>query len=256
MISIITPLYNTKPDILARTWQSITKQTYTNWEWVVWDDSPNEYAWRQVYGFCADERYKIRMFRAHVPSGIIGNVKRQAFMIADGDILVELDHDDELTTDALAEIHTAFEDQSVGFAYSNWCEIDEYGNTCRYPEGWAFGYGSEYQEADGSWVMRAPELNAITMNHIVSAPNHVRAWRASIYHKLNGHNPTLRVADDYELCVRTVLETSTKHIDKLLYKQNINANTAQRVHNKEIQNNVRIISDKYKQALQEHYEHL
>lgn len=255
MISIITPIYNTKPAILARTWRSITSQTYTDWEWIVWDDSPNEYAWRQAYGYCADERYKIRMFRTHVPSGIIGNVKRQAFMVADGNILVELDHDDELMPDALAEINAAFEDKSVGFVYSNWCEIDEYNQSCKYPEGWAFGYGSEYADDENKvWVMRAPELNATTMGHIVSAPNHVRAWRSSVYHKLNGHNPELRVADDYELCVRTVLETNTKHIDKLLYKQHINSGTAQRVHNAEIQENVRIISDKYRTALEKHYE--
>lgn len=255
MISIITPTYETEPNILARTWSSIKQQTITDWEWVVWDDSHTNNVWNQVYGFCSDERYKISLFRSHVNSGFIGQVKRWGFMVAEGDILVELDHDDELTHDALAEIQKAFEDPDVGFVYSNWSEINQYGESCKYPEGWAFGYGSEYYDEEyGLWVMRAPELNDITMGHIVSAPNHVRAWRADLYRQLNGHNPSLRVADDYELCVRTVLETKTKHIDKLLYKQYINTNTAQRVHNAEIQENVRIISDKYINALKAYYE--
>jgi stress response protein YsnF len=91
------------------------------------------------------------------------------------------------------------------------------------------------------------------MGHIVSAPNHVRAWRADVYRELNGHNDTLRVADDYELMVRTVLATQTNHIDKLLYKQHISNNTAQRVHNTEIQERVAEISEQYKERLKEHY---
>jgi glycosyltransferase involved in cell wall biosynthesis len=254
MISIITPTFETKPEVLARTWASLKNQTFIDWEWVVWDDSYTNNVWQQAYGFCSDERYTIRMFRSHTHSGKIGQVKRWAGMIAEGDIIVELDHDDELTPYALADISTAFEDPSIGFVYSNWCEINEQGESCRYPEGWAFGYGSDYWDAEhGVWVMRAPELNATTMGHIVSAPNHVRAWRASTYHELNGHDPSLVVADDYELMLRTVLATKTKHINTLLYKQHISSSTAQRVHNKQIQTIVAELSEAYKNELEEHY---
>lgn len=251
MISVITPTYETSPETLARTWASLKQQTIAGWEWVVWDDSYTSKVWSQVYGFCSDERYDISLFRSHVNSGMIGQVKRWAFMVARGNILVELDHDDELTHDALAEIEKAFEDPSVGFVYSNCSEINQAGESCRYPDGWAFGYGSEYYDEEyGYWVMRAPEINATTMSHIVSMPNHVRAWRASVYRELNGHNPLLRVADDYELMVRTLLHTKHHHIDKLLYLQHINPHTAQRVHNAEIQKRVAEISAKYKNDIQ------
>jgi glycosyltransferase involved in cell wall biosynthesis len=255
MISVITPLYNTPPNVLARTWHSLKGQTYTDWEWIVWDDSPNDLAWRQVYGFCADERYTIRMYRSHVPSGIIGEVKHQAFMLGRGDILVELDHDDSLTHDALEEISLAFED-NVDFVYSNWAEINEEGQSCRYPEGWGFGYGGEYyDDTYKMWVMRAPAINRTTLGHIVSAPNHVRAWRKNFYHNIGGHDTTLRVADDYDLVVRTFLACNEyKHIDKLLYLQYIHAGTAQRVHNKEIQDRVGVLSHMYKKEIEDRYD--
>lgn len=235
-ISIITPTYNTSPDILARTWASLKAQTATDWEWVVWDDSTKPETWAQLYGFSADERYRIAAHRSHVHSGSIGRVKRRAFMAAEGDILVELDHDDELTPNALAEIAKAFADPSVGFVYSDWCEINEHGQSCRYPEGWAFGYGSDYWSSEyGVWAMKAPEINDITIGHIVSAPNHVRAWRASTYRHVGGHDPSLPVADDYDLVVRTLLEAKHQHIGKVLYKQHINSNTAQRTRNALIQ---------------------
>lgn len=248
MISVITTTYNTPAQVLARTYASLRTQTHQDWQWVIFDDSTNDDVWRQVYGFCADDRWRISLYRSHTHSGVIGAVKRQAFMLADGDILVELDHDDELTPDCLSRVHTAFADEQVGFVYSDWCEILPNGESGKYPDGWAFGYGQHYQ-TDGVWVMGAPPINRITMGHIVSAPNHVRAWRASLYRELGGHNSDLWVADDYELCVRTALRTETVHIPAMLYRQHIGVHTAQRQRNADIQRLVAEISATYADAL-------
>jgi glycosyltransferase involved in cell wall biosynthesis len=250
MISVVTPTYRTDPNVLARTWASLKAQTYTDWEWVVWDDTPGDEVWRQLYGLAADERYRIVAHRSHVPSGSIGRVKRRGFMVAEGDVLVELDHDDELTPDALATIAGAFDDDEVGFVYSDWCEILADGRSGRYPEGWAFGYGSDYWDEDhGVWVMRAPALNATTLGHIVSAPNHVRAWRASVYREIGGHDPSLPVADDYDLVVRTALATNCVHVPRMLYRQHVGPTTAQRTRNDEIQRLVSDIAGRYHDAL-------
>lgn len=251
MISVITCTHNTPADVLARTWASLKAQTHTDWEWVIVDDSPGWDTYRQLYGFCADERYTIRIYRPHVPSGgNIGKVKHDAFMLGYGDTLVELDHDDELTSDALQEISDAFTDPEVGFVYSDWCELFADGTSGKYPEGWAFGYGSEYwSDKYGCWVMSAPEINTVTSRHIVSMPNHVRAWRTSVYRQLDGHDPAYPIADDYELCVRTVLATKCHHIPKLLYKQHIGGHTAQRQRNGLIQTLVAEIAGKYDDAL-------
>lgn len=247
MISVITTTYNTPNSVLARTWASLKAQTFTDWEWVIWDDSEGFETWSQIYGFASDERYKIKLHKSHVHSGSIGAVKRKAFMVAEGDILVELDHDDELMPEALQKIHDAFTNNpNVGFVYSNWCELLSDGQSGIYPEGWAFGYGSEYYDEDNRvWVMKAPPVNEVTMSHIVSAPNHVRAWRSSVYHVIGGHNSALDIADDYELVVRTYLVTDFYHIPELLYKQHIGNHTAQRKNNDRIQYLVSEISEKY-----------
>lgn len=246
-IAVCTPLYNTPPDVLARTWASLKNQTHRDWTWWVWDDSTNNEAWRQLWGLCADERFRIVPMRGMSNIGVIGEVKRRLMMAADGDILVELDHDDELTPNALAEIDTAMQ-PGVDFVYSDWCEINAAGEWCRYPDGWAFGYGDQYQ-VDGRWVMRAPEINGTTMRHIVSAPNHVRAWDTHFYRSIGGHDAELPVADDYELCVRTFLNGTIRHIPKLLYKQHIGGHTAQRQRNQLIQQLVAEIEDRYHDAI-------
>jgi glycosyltransferase involved in cell wall biosynthesis len=250
LISVVTTTYNTPVSILARTWASLKKQTFDDWEWVIWDDSTTDAVWNQVYGFASDERYKVSIHRSHVHSGSIGAVKRKAFMVATGDILVELDHDDELIPDALAEIEAAFQDPVIGFVYSDWCEILPDGQSGKYPDGWAFGYGEHYWSDEyGVWVMKAPPLNLTTISHIVSAPNHVRAWRADVYRQIGGHNPDLPIADDYELVVRTALSTKVAYISRLLYKQHIGGHTAQRQRNDLIQELVAQIEEKYRDEL-------
>ena len=221
-ISVITPTFNTPPSTLARTWASLKRQTFTDWEWVVWDDSTKPETWAQLYGFASDERYKLVAHKSHAHSGVIGSVKRRAFMAAEGEILVELDHDDELTPDALQKIYDAFGDSEVGFAYSDWAEVYPDGTSKKYPDGWGFGFGHTYwHEERKVWAHRITDMTEESMRHIVSVPNHVRAWRASDYRMIGGHNPTLPVADDYELIVRTFKHCAWKPIPELLYVQHV-----------------------------------
>jgi glycosyltransferase involved in cell wall biosynthesis len=254
MISVITPTFNTPPKELNRLWESLKHQTYKDWEWVIWDDSINTETWAQITGILSDERFRVVPHRSLVHSGVIGQTKRRGFMVAEGDILVELDHDDELTPDCLEKIAQAFEDPAVGFVYSDWCEILPDGLSGKYPDGWAFGYGSHYWDENYLyWVMSSPEINRTTMSNIVSVPNHVRSWRASTYRTLGGHNPNLPIADDYDLIVRTVLETKTLHLPELLYIQHIGQHTAQRQQNELIQRLVGEISAKYSSQLDERF---
>lgn len=251
MISVVTPTYRTPPGDLARLWASLKAQTHTDWTWVVWDDSPDDLTWRHLWGLAADERHRLVAHRSMVGSGgNIGRVKRKAFMAAEGDILVEVDHDDELTPDALQLIAEAFDGPEVGFVFSDWSEINPQGESCRYPDGWAFGFGGEYIQ-DGELVMACPPINRTTLSHIVSAPNHVRAWRASVYRALGGHDSSLPVADDYDLVVRTVLETQWAHIPRRLYRQHIGGHTAQRQRNALIQSLVAEIHAKHSDRLDE-----
>ncbi len=257
MISVVTPTWRTPPHVLARTWASLKAQTHTDWEWVIWDDTDSDDVWRQIWGFAADERFRVVAHRSLTHSGSIGRIKRRAFMAAEGDVLVELDHDDELTPDALEHVAAAFADPAVGFVFSDWCEINASGESCRYPAGWAFGRGSDRWDAEhGVWAMCAPPIDPVTIRHIVSAPNHVRAWRADAYRAVGGHDPRLHVADDYDLVVRTFLATEFRHIPRMLYRQHIGAGTAQRQRNADIQRLVAEIADRYDSVITARFEEI
>ena len=249
LVSVFTPVFRTGERIY-RTYRSLLDQTFDNWEWVVVDDSDDDGATRQRLDSLAvaDPRVAIHVSRH---SGRIGETKRRACALCRGEILVELDHDDELTPNALADVVAAFEARpDAGFAYSDCAEVDEStGVSLTYPAGWAFGYGcyrTELYRGRSLQVAVAPPVNATTIRHIVSAPNHVRAWRRDAYWRIGGHNPGLHVADDYELLVRTFLSVPMVHIPRLCYIQHLNSGAnAQDRRRPEIQRLVRLIGDHY-----------
>jgi hypothetical protein len=176
-----------------------------------------------------------------------------------GDIFVELDHDDELTTNCLGDIIQAFQAHpEAGFAYTDCAEILDVGENATYPDGYAFGFGSYRTEAYRGHtyaVANYPSVNAKTVRHIVGMPNHARAWTREAYYAAGGHNSEVHVADDYELCIRTFLTTRMVHIKRFGYIQHISTNgsNTQRVRNKEIQRLVRYFSDHYNQAIHDRF---
>ena len=247
LVTIFTPTYNVGEKIY-RPFQSLKGQTYNNWEWIIVDDSEDGGRTFKILCNLAKKDHRIQVFRPWEHSGIIGKVKKWACRLGNGHILVELDHDDELTDYALDYVVKGFNQfPEAEFLYTDCAEIYENGVSNTYRKGWAFGYGSYTDvEYKGKFFKsaNAPNMNAKTIRHIISAPNHIRAWRKSFYESIGGHNKELHVADDYEIVVRTFLKTRMIRVPKLCYIQYI-SNTAQWTRNRDIQRHVRSIRSHY-----------
>ena len=196
----------------------------------------------------AKKDHRIQVFKPWEHSGVIGKIKNWACSFGKGHILVELDHDDELTNYALDTVVKGFNQfPEAGFLYTDCAEIYDNGMSHAYRKGWAFGYGSYIDvEYKGKLYQsgNAGNINAKTIRHIISAPNHIRAWRKSFYESIGGHNKELHVADDYELVVRTFLKTRMVRVPMLCYLQYI-SNTTQRLRNMDIQRHVRSVRAHY-----------
>lgn len=216
--SLITPTY---PPFtyLAEVYQSLAAQTWTDWEWIISVNNNAEHE-RPPRFWPADES-RVRVYRDARQTRNIGALKRGAARRATGEIIVELDHDDMLREDCLAELSKAFVDPAVHMAYSNSCSFQD--------GSWApSGFSTDY-----NWVHRATVWHehhlteavawpptAHSMRMIYWAPDHVRAWRASSYWAVGGHDEGLAVGDDHDLCCRFYLqygENGIKHIDLPLY---------------------------------------
>lgn len=259
--SIITPIYKTPEYKIQRLYNSLVNQTYSDWEWVVFDDSPTDY--KDSYEYIknltkSDDR--IKLYTDNKNCGIIGEVKRKAFYLGNGDILVEVDHDDELINTCLENLKNAYEySDEIGFVFGFCCEIyEDEKNILDYGDYWAFGYGgyTDVVYNDKNYkVATVGNINPKTIRHIVSIPNHVRTWRKDVYYKIGGHNKHLHVADDYELFIRTFLNTKIAKINVFTYIQYFerNATNTQFVKNKDIQDLVALTANYYNDKIHDRF---
>lgn len=216
MISVITPTHD--PRHLRATWESLRAQTLRDWEWVVYANGVSVTdVMRQL-----DPDPRIRICSGPA-SDSIGAIKRAAFALGRGDVLVELDHDDRLASTALAEIVAAFASPDVDFVYSNHADVLDDGSCFRYPGGDNWGYRESI--VDGRPVLEclARKPCAASLSLIFHAPNHVRAWRRAFYERIGGHDPKMAICDDHELLIRTYLHGRMRHIDKCLYLYRMSA---------------------------------
>ncbi len=259
LVSVFTPTYKTGPKI-ERPFHSLLAQTYGEWEWVIYDDSPDGgRTFEEVSGLALRD-HRIAAYRADRAIGSIGQVKRRACGLARGAILVELDHDDALTPAALASVVEAYRRfPGAGFFYTDCAEVFETGESAHYGDKWGFGFGSYRQETlDGVdyLVANYPDVNAKTIRHIVGVPNHLRAWTRQAYHAAGGHNPEVHVCDDYELILRTFLTTRMVHIQRFGYIQYHNtasSGNTQRQRNAEIQRLVRYFRNAYNDRIHQRF---
>ena len=246
LFSIITPTYKSKKAWLDRLFSSLKAQSYDNWEWVVLDDTPDTSVTDTLDAY-ADPR--ITVFKNHSHHGKVGFNKRMLGMVSNGDYVVEVDHDDELTANALGMLKSSFERHpDAGFAYSLCLELIGENMAVDYGDNWGYGQGGrkwEWVNGLNYLIMDTPGINAKSIRGIYGAPNHVRAWRKDVYCALNGHNPTLAIVDDYELIVRTFLETRMVKIPTTLYIQHREEETTQDKRFKEIQRVNHIVAQRY-----------
>lgn len=219
--SIITPVHQRDAYILAHAAQSLQRQGYRDFEWVL---VPNNEAlgwdFRDVPLPSAT-----RIVPYLEPTRSIGQIKQFAFSQGTGDWLVELDWDDLLTDDALEVLaqHT----DGADFLFSNVAYF-----TGDFVPGLTFS-------GDHGWVQRPFVYQGRALHETVAfpadpasilwigyAPDHVRCWRREFYHRIGRHHAHLPVADDHDLIVRTWLNNGVmRHVDQCLYLYRAEHNT-------------------------------
>ena len=264
MISYTTPIYNTG-DKLYNTYESLRQQTYQNWEWVLINDSTDGGRTLKIAENIARQDPRVRVYDFREKSGgLIGEVKWRANCMARGFILAELDHDDLLVPWCTSDLYKAAKKHpEAGFFFNDTLEVNENWESQTYPDGFAFAYGSYRDEEYNGQMMKVAtqhNINPKTIRHIVGVPNHVRAWRRSTYFEIGGHNRNLAVADDYELIVRTFLNTITCKIPKLGYVQflynNANGQNTHDMARADIQRRVRTIGYYYNEQIKDRFTEL
>jgi GT2 family glycosyltransferase len=196
-VSLIMPVYNTNQAWLSAAIDSVSAQAYPNWELCIVDDASNL---RHIKPFLErislrDARIKVRYLSKNL--GMSG-ASNQALELATGDFVGFLDHDDELSQDALfAVVGLLNENPNLDLIYSDEDKLDQSGRKVE-----------PFFKPDWS-----PDL-LLSMNYVP----HFLVMRKSLVDEVGGLRVGFEGSQDYDLVLRTSeLTDKIGHISRPLY---------------------------------------
>ncbi|MGG5821404.1 glycosyltransferase [Falsiroseomonas sp. HW251] len=199
LMSVIMPVYKTPPVWLRRAVESLQEQFYGNWELCAVDDcSPTEEQ-RVLLAELAAADPRVR-FEVMERNGGISAASNAALRMARGAFVALLDHDDELTPDALFRMVEAINGHDdVDFVYSDECKLDTS------PERRLFDF-----------VLKPGWSPEIMFNGMVTG--HLTVYRKSLVDQLGGFRSTYDFSQDYDLALRaSEVARRIVHVERVLY---------------------------------------
>ena len=194
LLSIIMPVYNVDPKWLDLAIKSVEAQWYDNWELCIADDkstNPETIAYLQALD---TPKIKVRFMEENQN---ISGASNAALELVEGDYVVLMDNDDELTPDALYEAVKAINEHNAEFIYSDEDKIEMDGR-----------YSDPNFKPDF-----APDM-FLSQNYL----SHLGVIKKSLIDKAGGFTKGLEGSQDYDLYLKVLEHTDhIYHIDKVLY---------------------------------------
>jgi len=196
LISILTPVFNTDPGWLRACIDSVKRQVYPNWELCLCDDaSSSPETVQTLREYEGDPAIRVRYLSVN---GGISAASNAALELARGEFVALLDHDDELTPDALAEVVKHLNARpAADVIYSDEDKLDLAGTRC-----------DPYFKPDWS------------PDHFLSCMYtcHLMVIRRTLVESVGGFRKGYEGAQDYDLLLRMMERTTAvHHLPRVLY---------------------------------------
>ena len=216
LISILIPVYNIEREYLSECLDSILNQKYQNFEVCLADDCSTKEETKQTLKEYEEKDKRIKVVY-RTENGHISRTTNSALEIAKGEFIGLMDDDDVLTENCLYEMVAALnENKKLDFIYSDEDKLDMKGRRCE-PH-----FKPDY----------SPD-SILGGNYFC----HFEIIRASILRKIGGFRHEYVGAQDFDLFLRIIDETTPdkiKHIPKILYHwRKVPGSTADTIESKE-----------------------
>ena len=197
LVSVLMPTHNTKPIFLEAAVRSVMAQAYPNWELRIVDDGSSNAATLEVLKRVAAWDHRISVANNERNRGI-SNATNDALRAARGEYVAMLDHNDELTLDALYEVVQALNsDRAADVIYTD----QDYLSAGGKPAGHFF----------------KPDWSP-TLFRGVMYVGHLLTVRRSLALEVGGFDSRFDLVQDFELMLRISERTrKIKHVPKILY---------------------------------------
>ncbi len=192
-LSVVMPVYNPLLRFLSQAIQSLKRQIYPDWQLCMADDASTDPRVRPYLQSLADDPRILITCRE--TNGHISAATNSAAALANGDFLLLLDQDDELSIDALAEVTLYLADHpDTDLLYSDSDKIDEHGQR----------YDPHFKP---DW---SPEL---LLSYMYAGQ--VLVVRRSLFEQLGGLRVGFEGAQDHDLALR--VGEVARHVGHLPY---------------------------------------
>lgn len=196
-ISIITPVYNPDKEWLESCINSVLNQTYDNWEFCLADDCSTKPHVKEILEHFSklDPRIKV-VYRPQ--NGHISNASNSALEIATGEFVALLDHDDDLSPQALFKIVEILnKNPKLDFIYTDEDKVEINGQ-----------HVDPFFKPDWS-----PDM-LMSLNYIC----HLAVIRKKIIDQIKGFRVGYEGSQDYDLFLRIIDKTQNiYHLPEILY---------------------------------------
>lgn len=213
VISILTPVWNTDPQVLREAIESVRDQTYPYWELLLVDDGSTSEPTLEVLNHYAyfDSRVRVKV---RTENGGIVEASNDALSMATGEYVALMDHDDLMHRDALgAVVHELAQQPDLDVIYTDEDKVDLEGNR----------FGAYHKPG---W---SPELLFGQM-----VLGHMTVYRTRIMVEAGGFRDGYMGSQDWDLALRiTERTTKIKHLARVLYHwRQVPGSTSVDVHSK------------------------
>lgn len=208
--SIIMPVYNVEIKWLEKAIESIEAQNYINWELCIADDCSTDPRVREYLERVKNDVIKVVFLEKN---GGISAATNEAAKMAEGDYLVLMDNDDEISHDALFEFAKAIKNSDADIIYSDQDIVDMEGN-----------HRDPLFKPDWS-----PDL-LLSQMYI----GHLLGFKKGLFEKVGGFRSEFNGSQDYDLMLRMTEHTKkVAHVSKILYSwRDLPSSTAANPHSK------------------------
>jgi GT2 family glycosyltransferase len=199
LISILMPTYNTPVKWLQLAIDSVKKQHYPYWELCIADDHSTSESTTKFLKEIKDSDVRIKVCFSEKNCGI-SKTSNKALQNASGEFIALLDHDDELTADALFWVATEINKKpSVDFIYSDECKIDD-----------------SDQRKLFHFFLKPDWSPEFLLNYMYTG--HLTIYRKKIIENIGKFQSQYDFSQDYDLALRISEKTSNiSHIERILY---------------------------------------
>lgn len=197
LVSVVVPVYDTPPALLEKMIESVERQVYRNWELCLVDDASPASHVRPIMEQAAARDPRIRVtFRP--ANGNISAATNTGIAMARGEFIALLDHDDELTADALFEVVRLLNDEpETDVVYSDQDKIDTEGRR--------------------SEPFHKPAWSPAYLQSVMYV-GHLLVVRAAVLAETGGCDSAYDGVQDFDLMLRLgEATTRIRHIPRILY---------------------------------------